>query len=413
MKIAVCLKVIQPRDGTSHFALQLGRVLAGAGHDVTMVAEIIGPPEPGLGGPGLPVLRIGQTRWETAAGNVHRIGRLVRERGFRALFICSGLPVRHLEQALCLMPDSVAIVPVLGGDREHVYQPVQRTAAAWNFVVAESPRLLREIRARVPEKPARLLTTGIVHPEEGELAGRAPLSVPLRLLYVGRLFGRKNVWMLPKILAACLRRGLPSTLSVCGYGPDRGVLEQACREEGVADRVEFLELPSREDLYGALRSHHVSLLTSSPGEGLGLVLLEAQANGCVPVASRLPGVTDFSVEDGVTGLLAEVGEPESFAEQVGRLADPEVWRRFSEAGVARTRRQFSLEEMARQYGGLLEELEGGCHPLPVPRSRLPRPRFGPGSFVPRTFYPFAERLHRLARGARRPAVGTGPTSGRP
>lgn len=34
MKIAVCLQIIQPRDGTSHFAMQLGQMLADAGHDV-------------------------------------------------------------------------------------------------------------------------------------------------------------------------------------------------------------------------------------------------------------------------------------------------------------------------------------------------------------------------------------------
>jgi len=56
------------------------------------------------------------------------------------------------------------------------------------------------------------------------------------------------------------------------------------------------------------------------GEGLGLVLLEVQANGCVPVATKLPGISDYAVEEGVTGLLTPEGDAAALAGLAGPRA---------------------------------------------------------------------------------------------
>jgi len=398
MKIAVCLKVIQPRDGTSHFALQLGRALASSGHAVTMIAEKLTGINLQEYSPGLGFVNISQSSWESVSGHVKRIARIIQKQDFQIVFICAGMPVIHLEDALCLLPDGVYVVPVVGGHRDHVYDPMRRSAAAWNVAVAESPRLQDAIKERMPEKPVRLLTTGIDHPSETELNARQSLSSPLRLLFVGRMFGRKNVWMLPKILSACLRKGLSATLTICGNGPDRTNLEQACHAEGVAHLVTFPNVPLQADLYRFYRSHHVSLLTSSEGEGLGLVLLEAQANGCVPVASRLPGVTDFSIQEGVTGLLAEVENPDSFADQIISLADPDRWQSFSQAGIERTQRLFTLDAMAHEYEELINDLQQGAYNLHVPRSRLSRPDFRLSAYLPRAFFLLIQKLVHLMPG---------------
>jgi glycosyltransferase involved in cell wall biosynthesis len=156
--------------------------------------------------------------------------------------------------------------------------------------------------------------------------------------------------------------------------------------------VEFPDVPEQKELYETYRQHHVLLLTSSYGEGLGLVLLEAQANGCVPVASRLQGVFDFAIEEGVTGLLAEIKNADEFAEQIATLTAPDRWQQFSRAGVARTRELFTYETMARDYLALLADLERGDYPLPRPRSMVPRPPLRWTAYLPP---PVLERYARL------------------
>lgn len=412
MKIAVCLNKIQPRDGTSHFAMQVGDMLAAAGHAVTMMAERPHTLDLRNRQPSLNFISFGQRRWQSKAGLIHRIGKVFQEQRFQVVFICAGLPVPDLERALCLLPDETAVVPILGGDREHVYLPTHRSAPAWNVAVAESPRLQRTIQVRVPERVVRLLTTGIVHPSADELAERVAYATPLRLIFVGRLAGRKNVHMLPQILAGCVRRGIAVRLTVCGNGSDKPALIQACQDTGVTHLVDFPDIPHQPELYEAYRQHHALLWTSSYGEGLGLVLLEAQANGCVPVASRLLGVTDFTLADEETGLLAEEQNVDDFVQQIVALTDPDRWQRLSIAGIARTRQLFTLQEMAREYGELLEELRQGAYPLPASRSKLPRPRFGYREYVPPVLHPIVDSLFRAARTSARFVRRSGLNPGR-
>ena len=393
MNIAICLNKVQPRDGTSHFATQLGAMLMAAGHAVTLVAGMRSQPHELAHLPtGMAYLHTRPGRWDSMARDLSNIGGVFQRARFDVAFVCLGVPPRHLAHFLHRLPDSTAIVPIVGTDRLFAYDPIVESAAAWNVAVAESPRLMTELEDRAPGKPVRLLTTGVPHPTDAELASRAAHGTPLRLLFVGRLAGRKNVLMLPAILAACLRRGVDATLTVCGHGPDHEALVEACRSAGVSHLVDFPDVPEQAGLYETYRQHHVLLLTSSYGEGLGLVLLEAQANGCVPVASRLLGVFDFSIEEGVTGLLAEVKNANDFADQIATLTASDRWRQLSLAGVARTRELFTYEAMARDYLALLADLERGDYALPRPRSTVPRPPLRWTAHLPP---PVLERYARL------------------
>jgi glycosyltransferase involved in cell wall biosynthesis len=93
------------------------------------------------------------------------------------------------------------------------------------------------------------------------------------------------------------------------------------------------------------------------GDAFGIVFLEAMAHGTPVVASAVGGVPEV-VEDGVTGVLAPPGDPDAFAEAIGRLAgDPALRRRLGEAGRRRLAERFSIpramEGMAAAYAACL------------------------------------------------------------
>ena len=106
-----------------------------------------------------------------------------------------------------------------------------------------------------------MLTHAIDFPDPALVANRTALEVPLRLISVGRLFGRKNVLVMPPVLAECRRRGLDARLTIVGEGPDRMPLETAARDLGVIDRITFRSIPTQAELYQALREHHGLLWT--------------------------------------------------------------------------------------------------------------------------------------------------------
>ena len=93
----------------------------------------------------------------------------------------------------------------------------------------------------------------------------------------------------------------------------------------------------------------------SLSEGMPMALLEAMAYGMAIVATRAGGIPEL-VEDEVTGLLVEPGNPEALAAALGRLAaDPELRQRL--AGAARERAEaLDADEVAARLGRIYDSL---------------------------------------------------------
>ncbi len=120
-------------------------------------------------------------------------------------------------------------------------------------------------------------------------------------------------------------------LLIAGDGPARPQVEAALQPLG--DGVRYLgklgveertELLAAGDLY----------IWPAVGEAYGMALLEAQAAGLPVVAGRIGGVVDV-VEDGRTGLLADIDDPAALAARVAELiADHDRRRRLGAAARA-------------------------------------------------------------------------------
>lgn len=112
------------------------------------------------------------------------------------------------------------------------------------------------------------------------------------------------------------------------------LLRSLVARDGLADSVTFLEGIS--DASATLRDADICVVPSRE-EGFGLVIVEAMAADVPIVASRLDGPAELIVP-GLTGELANAGDPDDFARKIaGLLADrPRASRMMRQArAVAR------------------------------------------------------------------------------
>ena len=136
------------------------------------------------------------------------------------------------------------------------------------------------------------------------------------------------------------------------------LIAQRIRDESVkrgdSHRVKLLgEIPGVERLYRAAEL----LAMPSTREAFGMVVVEAMASGLPVVATRIPGVTDTIVEDGVTGILMPPRNREALARALESLL---VDRAAASAMGARARRavgeryglQVSINRWRQVYGQL-------------------------------------------------------------
>jgi len=361
----VSLDEMSPRGGPK-FALDLGKYLVGAGHDVTIVAKREGAWWPEVPARGMSGYCLPERHHACFVRRAEELAADLNSRAYDAIVVNVSPQNRLAQCAIHMVADRTPVLYVLHGDWSFLYSLAARDVAAWNCAVGVGPKIHRGAVARFPGKPVIGISNGVELPTEAELLARVGWELPLRLLFVGRLIdSHKGILRLPKILAGCRRLGVPVRLTVIGRGADGERLVQGFAEEGVSDLVHLAGDLPHDEVAAAMRQHHVLVFPTNT-EGMPLVVLEAQANGCVVITTALPGVTDVAVEDGVTGRLVALGAIEEFVAYTAAMATAAMWESHSRAAIARARRKFSLSAMGDRYLRLLEALARGRYPIARP-----------------------------------------------
>ncbi len=123
-----------------------------------------------------------------------------------------------------------------------------------------------------------------------------------------------------------VQQKIGAKLLLIGDGPDRPAAEWLARKKGILERVHFL---GKQDNVREKLAIADLMLMPSELESFGLAALEAMACEVPAIATRVGGVPEV-IEDGKTGILAEVGDVESMARwAVELLSDP---NRLTEMG---------------------------------------------------------------------------------
>jgi glycosyltransferase involved in cell wall biosynthesis len=173
-----------------------------------------------------------------------------------------------------------------------------------------------------------------------------PLDTVLRVVFLGRVEdSAKGVHWLPRILTRL--NGVAARMTVAGDGPDLKDLETRFGQCGLS--AKFTGFIDYDAVPNLLVTSDV-LLMPSRHEGFGVTLIEAMAAGCVPVASRIRGVTDAIVEHGRTGLLFPIGGIRTAARSLVRLdTNRALLHQMSVDCQEAAKNRFSLDVVARTY----------------------------------------------------------------
>jgi glycosyltransferase involved in cell wall biosynthesis len=259
------------------------------------------------------------------------------------------------------LPPSVRVVSRCANSFDHGYRITAMNSGRLARVVATTPRQVEDLTADYGLHTERvsLVPNGV---DLGRFATAATvvrgISDRLTVGFLGRLEHRqKGVLFLPSIAGELDRLQIPFRLTIAGHGVHQNALERRlakCIDRG---DVELSGPLDRNDVPEFLSNVDV-LVFPSQFEGCPNVLLEAMAAGCVPVATRLPGITDWIVDDCGSGFLVPVGDSRSFADRIRRLhEDRKMVRSMSSRSHAVTESRFSLEGMIAGYLEIFRSLQ--------------------------------------------------------
>jgi glycosyltransferase involved in cell wall biosynthesis len=144
------------------------------------------------------------------------------------------------------------------------------------------------------------------------------------------------------------------TLRVYGAGEDEQLLKQQAHRLDIDGSVEWMGRTS--DVPGALQGASV-FAQPSRAEGFPLTLLEAMVTGLPCVAFDVaPGVREI-IKDGEDGLLAQPGNIQAFARQLGVLMGDQQLRDTMGRRAAENIQRFSADTIVKRWEDLFAFLE--------------------------------------------------------
>lgn len=197
----------------------------------------------------------------------------------------------------------------------------------------------------------------------GCVKAASPLPCPSPdgpLLTVCRLIPEKGVDTVMEALAFLRTQGIGLRYRVVGDGPDRLRLQELAHRLGLSGQVEFWGMVDDDELERAYGDASAFILMSRPGdkrvEGLGLVLLEAQAKGIPVIGSRAMGVPE-AVGDAAI-LVDDYRDAQQVASAIMRvIADRQLREELRRRGLERAR-ELTPAAMATRLVACL--IERGC-----------------------------------------------------
>lgn len=226
--------------------------------------------------------------------------------------------------------------------------------------------------AGLPAERFRLIPNGVdldrFRPATGseQRAIRVRLALPADrpvVLFVGFFSHEKRPDLLYEAWAELASRGVITTLVLIGptrstyYEIDPHMVEAVCsdaKRRGLLPHIVFVEQTTEVEQY--YRAADVFALPTLR-EGMPNVVLEAMASGIPPIVTRLPGVTDWLVEDGVTGLLVPPNDRAALSDALRQLlTDTGARDTMGAAARASVAHRFAADQTAEQMLALYREL---------------------------------------------------------
>jgi len=193
-------------------------------------------------------------------------------------------------------------------------------------------------------------------PSGPPVAQRAPV-----ILFMGHLVEKKGICFLLDSFDI-VRRKLPNAeLVIAGEGPEHRKLASRAAKSGNVRFVGGYTPEQARDLLGQARVLCLPSVTAESGdaEGLGIVILEAQASG-VPVVTSARGGATEGIIDGDTGFAFKERDVAAMSAHLLRLlTDDDLAARLSKAAVSFAREKFDLETCTAALEDLYDQVAEG------------------------------------------------------
>ncbi|HEX4265699.1 MAG TPA: glycosyltransferase family 4 protein [Verrucomicrobiae bacterium] len=266
-------------------------------------------------------------------------------------------------EVLRYLPRGIFRIGMAQSHEPGIYKMMQGYAP-WMDLAAMVSQTMKQTADGIPEfARVAYLPYGVPINLDPEQPAR-DFTKPLRVLYLGRLYQeQKRVRLFPEILRPICDSGMPFHWTIAGAGPELNFLKANLKTNSPNQTISFPGPVNYADVPALLKQHDIFLLASDY-EGLPLSLLEAMAQGMVPVVSDLEsGLRE--VVDKSSGLLVPINDTPGYARGIIHLHEyREELAAKSAAARSRVQQDFSVAAMTNRWLAVFPREKTTIEPWP-------------------------------------------------
>ncbi|MCH6255237.1 glycosyltransferase family 4 protein [Puniceicoccaceae bacterium K14] len=235
------------------------------------------------------------------------------------------------------------------------YEPLKKVAHLLSHVVAVSPECAEKLSHHLPidsRIPITILPTGV---EVSETLDRTWQTFPIRIAYGGRIDQeQKRVYDLIELVDQLYRQSIEFTLSIAGAGREITALEKRLKAKDPENRVHVIGKKSPGSMPQFWREHDV-MISLSAYEGTSNSMLEAMAEGCVPIVSKTQSGTNGIIEYGKNGFIFPIGETKELT-GITKMMCPQSISRIGKEAFAKAH-NYSIRKYVQEFERILTSLK--------------------------------------------------------
>jgi glycosyltransferase involved in cell wall biosynthesis len=218
-------------------------------------------------------------------------------------------------------------------------------------VLADESWILSEyLMKKYKTKNSVLIRSSSIKKEDISLPKTINLE-KIALIFVGRFAKEKNPHIPILVVKRLKEKGYNVNLNLVGDGELKANMEELIQKLGLNENVKmFGWIKDRRKLFEILKESDILVFTSKPGEGLGLVILEAMSQG-LPVITTKCGGSGEVIEDGINGYLVNYLTDEDiankFVEKIEFLIkNSEIYEQISKNNIEKAK-EWTMEELLK------------------------------------------------------------------
>ncbi|MBA2883003.1 glycosyltransferase involved in cell wall biosynthesis [Desulfosalsimonas propionicica] len=197
----------------------------------------------------------------------------------------------------------------------------------------------------------------------------APRTCPgekeeLHLLSIGRFHRDKGYGYSLLAVARLLQAGVKVHYYMVGEGPDKNWMQTLIDKLNLSGHVTLYEAMPSDKLHEMYKKAHIFILASLGNrydkwaETQGVVLQEAQAIGCIPVATNVGGIPEC-LSHKQDSILVPEKSSRAISDAVLYLLDhPEEWCSYQENGRKNVEQNFSADVIGTRMAEILKKVAG-------------------------------------------------------